>query len=159
MCDSIRLSVVTIFFFKQKTAYELRISDWSSDVCSSDLHAPAIVDRRAGTGRRRPQGGPRVGGDRTYRRHHRRSRAGAGSSVSIEPRSDWTRDEIAALFELPFTELVFRAADVHRATHAAGEVQLCTLLSIKTGGCAEDCGFLSPSASARRGVKATNLMT
>src|SRR3546814_7234245 len=131
----------------------MRISDWSSDVCSSDLHAPAIVDRRAGTGRRRPQGGPRVGGDRTYRRHHRRSRAGAGSSVSIEPRSDWTRDEIAALFELPFTELVFRAADVHRATHPAGEVQLCTLLSITTGGCPADWGYCSQSAGAARGRK------
>ena len=53
-------------------------------------------------------------------------------------RRNWTRDEIAALFDLPFTELVFRAAEVHRAHHAAGEVQLCTLLSIKTGGCPED---------------------
>jgi biotin synthase len=44
-------------------------------------------------------------------------------------RTDWTRAEIADLFDLPFTELVFRAAEVHRAHHAAGEVQLCTLLS------------------------------
>jgi biotin synthase-like enzyme len=48
-------------------------------------------------------------------------------------RTDWTRAEIADLFDLPFTDLVFRAAEVHRAHHAAGEVQLCTLLSIKTG--------------------------
>src|SRR3546814_939609 len=48
--------------------------------------------------------------------------------------------------------------DVHRATHAAGEVQLCTLLSIKTGGCPEDCGYCSQSASAESGVKATKLM-
>src|SRR5688572_26120513 len=48
------------------------------------------------------------------------------------PRTDWTREEIAALFDLPFTELVFRAAEAHRAHHRAGEVQLCTLLSIKT---------------------------
>ena len=58
-------------------------------------------------------------------------------------RTDWTREEIAGLFDLPFTELVFRAAEVHRAHHAAGEVQLCTLLSIKTGGCPEDCGYCS----------------
>ena len=45
-------------------------------------------------------------------------------------RTEWTRDEIAALFDLPFTELMFRAAETHRAHHAAGEVQLCTLLSI-----------------------------
>lgn len=74
------------------------------------------------------------------------------------PRTDWTREEIAALFDLPFTELVFRAAEVHRANHAAGEVQLATLLSIKTGGCQEDCGYCSQSASASSGVKATKLM-
>ena len=50
-------------------------------------------------------------------------------------RTDWTRPEIAALFDLPFDELMFRAQTVHRAHHAIGEVQLCTLLSIKTGGC------------------------
>ena len=57
-----------------------------------------------------------------------------------ESRTDWTRPEIAALFDLPFDELMFRAQTVHRAHHAIGEVQLCTLLSIKTGGCPEDCG-------------------
>lgn len=73
-------------------------------------------------------------------------------------RVDWTREEIAALFELPFTELVFRAAEVHRAYHRAGEVQLCTLLSIKTGGCPEDCGYCSQSVHADSGVEATKLM-
>ncbi|WP_068074511.1 biotin synthase BioB [Novosphingobium lentum] len=73
-------------------------------------------------------------------------------------RTDWTRDEIAALFDLPFTELVFRAADVHRAHHAADEVQLCTLLSIKTGGCAEDCGYCAQSVKADAGIEATKLM-
>jgi biotin synthase len=73
-------------------------------------------------------------------------------------RTDWTRAEIADLFDLPFTELVFRAAEVHRAHHAAGEVQLCTLLSIKTGGCPEDCGYCSQSAFADSGLKAEKLM-
>jgi len=73
-------------------------------------------------------------------------------------RTDWTRDEIAALFELPFSELMFRAAETHRANHAAGEVQLCTLLSIKTGGCPEDCGYCSQSAFAESGLKAEKLM-
>ncbi len=73
-------------------------------------------------------------------------------------RNDWTRDEIAALFDLPFTELVFRAAEVHRANHAPNEVQLSTLLSIKTGGCPEDCGYCSQSVSAETGLKATKLM-
>jgi len=73
-------------------------------------------------------------------------------------RTDWTRPEIADLFDLPFTELVFRAAEVHRANHSAGEVQLCTLLSIKTGGCPEDCGYCSQSAHADTGLKAEKLM-
>ena len=73
-------------------------------------------------------------------------------------RNDWTRAEIAALFDLPFTELVFQAAGVHRAHHRAGEVQLCTLLSIKTGGCPEDCGYCSQSVKADSGVEATKLM-
>lgn len=73
-------------------------------------------------------------------------------------RTDWTREEIAGLFDLPFTELVFRAAEVHRAHHRAGEVQLSTLLSVKTGGCPEDCGYCSQSTHADTGLKATKLM-
>jgi biotin synthase len=73
-------------------------------------------------------------------------------------RTDWTREEIAALFDLPFTELVFRAAEVHRAHHRPSEVQLCTLLSIKTGGCPEDCRYCSQSVHADSGVEATKLM-
>ncbi|GGB41554.1 biotin synthase [Sphingomonas metalli] len=73
-------------------------------------------------------------------------------------RTDWTRDEIAVLFDLPFDELMYQAQTVHRAHHAVGEVQLCTLLSIKTGGCPEDCGYCSQSVHADSGVKATKLM-
>ena len=73
-------------------------------------------------------------------------------------RNDWTRAEIADLFDLPFGELLYRAQTVHRENHAAGEVQLCTLLSIKTGGCPEDCGYCSQSAHAETGLKAEKLM-
>lgn len=73
-------------------------------------------------------------------------------------RRDWTREEIAELFDLPLTELLFRAAEVHRANHPADQVQLCTLLSIKTGGCPEDCGYCSQSVKADSGVAATKLM-
>jgi biotin synthase len=73
-------------------------------------------------------------------------------------RTDWSREEIAALFDLPFTELLFRAATLHREHHAADQVQLCTLLSIKTGGCPEDCGYCSQSVKADSGVAATKLM-
>jgi biotin synthase len=73
-------------------------------------------------------------------------------------RTNWTRAEVAALFDLPFTELLFRAAETHRAHHPAEEVQLCTLLSIKTGGCPEDCGYCSQSAFADSGLKAEKMM-
>ena len=73
-------------------------------------------------------------------------------------RTDWTRAEIAELFDLPFPELLYRAQSVHREHHAPGEVQLCTLLSIKTGGCPEDCGYCSQSAFADSGLKAEKLM-
>jgi biotin synthase len=73
-------------------------------------------------------------------------------------RTDWTRSEIAAVFDLPFDELLFQAQTVHRAHHAVGQIQLCTLLSIKTGGCPEDCGYCSQSVKADSGVAATKLM-
>ncbi|HEV2595857.1 MAG TPA: biotin synthase BioB [Sphingomicrobium sp.] len=73
-------------------------------------------------------------------------------------RNNWTRAEVANLFDLPFTELVFRAAEAHRNHHRSTEVQLCTLLSIKTGGCPEDCGYCSQSAQAETGLKADKLM-
>jgi biotin synthase len=78
--------------------------------------------------------------------------------MTTAPRNNWTREEIAALFDLPFTELVYRAAQVHREAFDPAEVQLSTLLSIKTGGCEEDCGYCSQSASANSGVKATKLL-
>jgi biotin synthase len=85
---------------------------------------------------------------------------GSGLLLSQEygVRSDWTRAEIADLFDLPFTELLFRAATVHRAHHDPVAVQRSTLLSIKTGGCPEDCGYCNQSASAETGLKASKLM-
>lgn len=73
-------------------------------------------------------------------------------------RTDWTREEIAALFDLPFLDLVYDAASVHRAHHPRNQVQLSTLLSIKTGGCVEDCGYCNQSAHAETGLKATKMM-
>lgn len=70
----------------------------------------------------------------------------------------WDREEIGKLFDRPFHELIFRAAEVHRTHHKPGEVQLCTLLSIKTGGCPEDCGYCSQSSKANSGLKAEKLM-
>jgi biotin synthase len=75
-----------------------------------------------------------------------------------QPRFDWTLEEVEALFELPFTELVFRAAEIHRRWFDPAEVQLSQLLSVKTGGCAENCGYCSQSSHFDTGLKATKLM-
>jgi biotin synthase len=75
-----------------------------------------------------------------------------------EPRHDWTLEEILGLFALPFPELVFQAAAVHRAWFDPAEVQRSQLLSVKTGGCAENCGYCSQSAHFDTGLKASRLM-
>ncbi|HEY9217168.1 MAG TPA: biotin synthase BioB, partial [Phenylobacterium sp.] len=75
-----------------------------------------------------------------------------------QPRHDWTLAEVEALFDLPFTELVFRAAEMHRRNFDPTEVQLSQLLSVKTGGCPEDCGYCAQSAKFQTGVQATKLM-
>lgn len=56
---------------------------------------------------------------------------------------DWTREEIQAIYDMPFIELLYRAATVHRMYFNPREVQQCTLISIKTGGCTEDCKYCS----------------
>jgi biotin synthase len=79
----------------------------------------------------------------------------AGSSPI---RHDWTRQEIGALFALPFPELMFRAQTAHRQHFDPTEVQISTLLSIKTGGCPEDCAYCPQSARYDTGVRAEKLM-
>ncbi len=70
----------------------------------------------------------------------------------------WRRDEVGALFDAPFADLVFRAASVHRENFNPNEVQASRLLSIKTGGCPEDCGYCSQSSKFATGLKASKLM-
>ncbi len=77
---------------------------------------------------------------------------------TAQPRHDWTLDQVLALFDLPFTELLFEAATVHRRWFDPTQVQMSQLLSVKTGGCAENCGYCSQSASFDTGVKASKLM-
>ena len=74
------------------------------------------------------------------------------------PRTDWTRAEIAALFDLPFPDLLHRAATVHRAHFDPAEVQVSTLLSVKTGGCPEDCAYCPQAQRYDTGVAAQKLM-
>jgi biotin synthase len=78
--------------------------------------------------------------------------------AAAQPRHDWTLDEIEALFELPFMELVYRAAEVHRASFDPSELQFSQLLSIKTGGCAENCGYCSQSQHFKTETRASKLM-
>jgi len=73
-------------------------------------------------------------------------------------RHDWTTDEIVALFELPFSDLIFRAQAVHRRHFDANRVQMSRLLSIKTGGCPEDCKYCPQSAHFDTSVEADKLM-
>ena len=73
-------------------------------------------------------------------------------------RHDWTRAEAQAIHDLPFNDLLFRAATVQRRHFDPNKVQLARLLSIKTGGCAEDCGYCSQSAHHASGLKASKLM-
>lgn len=79
-------------------------------------------------------------------------------TASSLPRNTWTREEVRALFALPFPELIFRAAQVHRENFDPSEVQISTLLSVKTGGCPEDCAYCPQSAKFQTGVKAEKLM-
>lgn len=74
------------------------------------------------------------------------------------PRHDWTRDEVRALFDLPFPELMFRAQSAHRQNFDPTEVQISTLLSIKTGGCPEDCAYCPQSARYDTAVAAEKMM-
>ncbi len=80
--------------------------------------------------------------------------------VKTDPniRHDWTRDEALALFALPFNDLLFRAHSLHRQYFKPNEVQISTLLSIKTGGCPEDCSYCPQSARYNTGVQAEKLM-
>ncbi|SHL13215.1 biotin synthase [Chitinophaga jiangningensis] len=78
--------------------------------------------------------------------------------MTAEIRHDWTKEEIQAIYDLPLMELVYQAAGVHRRYHAADEVQVCTLLSIKTGGCPEDCSYCGQAARYHTNIKVQALL-
>lgn len=80
-------------------------------------------------------------------------------NMGADIRNDWTLDEIRALAELGLLDLVFRAAEVHRRFHDPREVQICKLISIKTGACPEDCAYCSQSSRYQTDVRPTALMS
>jgi biotin synthase len=89
----------------------------------------------------------------------RTSPSGATSqSADRSVRHDWTREEAQALYDAPFNDLLFKAQTIHRRYFDPNSVQMSRLLSIKTGGCAEDCGYCSQSAHHASGLKASKLM-
>lgn len=80
-------------------------------------------------------------------------------SMPFALRHDWTRAEVRAVYSQPLLELIFQAQEVHRIFHSPGEVQLCRLVSIKTGGCPEDCAYCPQSARYDTGVDVGPLMS
>ncbi len=79
-------------------------------------------------------------------------------AIKLPEAATWPLDDVMALFELPFNELMFRAQETHRANFPAGDVELATLLSIKTGGCEEDCGYCPQAARYDTGVEAKKIL-
>src|SRR5262249_4346957 len=86
----------------------------------------------------------------------------AGATLATKAqklRYDWTVGEIQLMYELPLPELMFQAQAIHRAFHRADEVQGCSLLSLKTGGCPEDCAYCPQSAYYQTGLSRQPLLT
>ena len=83
----------------------------------------------------------------------------ANPALNTHPiRHDWTLDEVKALYALPFNDLIFKAQTVHREHFDPNEVQVSSLLSIKTGSCSEDCGYCPQSARYDSGLTPEALM-
>jgi biotin synthase len=100
--------------------------------------------------------------DESVARARQEARDPASTEPEPEPSSHperWSREAVAALFEAPFADLLFRAQSVHREHFDPNRVQISQLVSIKTGGCPENCGYCSQSAHFKTGIKPTKLMT
>jgi biotin synthase len=94
----------------------------------------------------------------TIQFHQGTAKQAASAAISPSTPLAWPVDEVAALFDLPFNDLLFRAQQVHREHFDATEVELATLLSIKTGGCPEDCGYCPQAARYDTGVTAQKML-
>jgi biotin synthase len=89
---------------------------------------------------------------------HGHSHTAAPPPPGVELRHDWSLAEVRAIYSIPLLDLVHRAQTVHRSVFQDNKVQLCSLLSIKTGGCSEDCAYCPQAARYKTGVKAEKLM-
>ncbi|KAF1993378.1 biotin synthase [Amniculicola lignicola CBS 123094] len=75
------------------------------------------------------------------------------------PRTNWTREQISSIYNVPLIDLTYAAATVHRRFHNPAAIQMCTLMNIKTGGCSEDCSYCAQSSRYDTGLKATKMVT
>nr|AFK47900.1 unknown [Medicago truncatula] len=82
----------------------------------------------------------------------------AEKTIQNGPRNDWTKDEVKSIYDSPILDLLFHGAQVHRHAHNFREVQQCTLLSVKTGGCSEDCSYCPQSSRYDTGLKGQKLL-
>lgn len=82
----------------------------------------------------------------------------AQTAAATEPRNTWTFDEIKEIYNTPLLDLIYHSSTVHRRFHDPSEVQLCTLMNIKTGGCSEDCKYCAQSSRYDTGLKAEKIV-
>ena len=80
------------------------------------------------------------------------------AAITLPPAATWPLEDVMALFDLPFNDLMFKAQQTHRLNFPDGDVELATLLSIKTGGCEEDCGYCPQAARYDTGVEAKKIL-
>ncbi len=124
-------------------------------------NASAGANTRAGISKPRPGGATqarKLERDDTMLASENDDGGSTGTASRSEVRHDWTRAEALALYETPFNDLLAAAHAVHRRNFDPNRVQMSRLLSIKTGGCAEDCGYCNQSAHHDTGLKASKLM-
>lgn len=129
----------------------------SSNSVNWDTAAPTLMTRSRSSAERKYHSEPEV----SFASSSQESPAAFAGEYAMrsEPRNDWRREEIQSIYESPLMDLLLYGAQVHKSTHKWREVQQCTLLSIKTGGCSEDCSYCPQSSRYDTGVKAQKLLS
>ncbi|CAM6129821.1 unnamed protein product [Calypogeia fissa] len=103
-------------------------------------------------------GSPAAAAAALLQQHSSPASVAAEAAIRDGPRNDWKREEIQSIYDSPLMDLLFHGAQVHRHAHRFREVQQCTLLSIKTGGCSEDCAYCPQSSRYDTEVKAQKML-
>ncbi|KAI9733646.1 MAG: biotin synthase [Cirrosporium novae-zelandiae] len=129
------------------------VEDLGSTTSTSQPPPPVVPAPIAGTSQANPTSAPRDMSEAEKREVLRKAVNATG------PRNDWTKEEISAIYNTPLMELTFQSGTLHRRFHAPSEIQLCTLMNIKTGGCTEDCSYCSQSTRHNTGLQPTRVAT